>query len=138
MASISCDSGISPPHAQSSPFSISDILSKDIGQKKSPVSGRAVPFSTPNGISNPSGHSMFNQKSANQVSSAGIDTPKRPRKTSVSHFVPERNFVPERYPKISLSEAGTVASSLGYAGMFGGVINGGGGGGGSRLHCWCA
>lgn len=119
MTSFNSGSGISPPHTQSSPFSISDILSKDIGQKKSPVSGRAVPFSTPNGISNPSGHSMFSQKSANQVTSAGIDTPKRPRKTSGSHFVPERSL------KISLSEAVTVASSggLGYAGMFGDVIN---------------
>lgn len=108
MSSSNFECGISPPHAHSSPFSISDILSKDIGQKKSPPSRSAISFSTPgsSGVSNPPLHCMFSQDNANKIKCASGDTPKRPRKSSGSHFT-------ARNPKISLSEAGSMLSSGG-------------------------
>lgn len=105
MSSTNFESGISPPHAHSSPFSISDILSKEIGQKKSPTSRL---------LSGISDRSRFSQDSANQIKNGSGETPKRPRKVSGSYFT-------SRNPKISLSEAGTMVSSggLSYAGMEG-------------------
>ena len=116
-SSSSFDSGISPNRTFSSPFSISDILSDDIGQKKSPTSRLSIPFSTPgsSGVSKPPVYSMIAQENANQIK-CNIETPKRPRKVSGSIF-------PSRTPKISLSEAGTLASTSGgvthTAGMVG-------------------
>lgn len=97
------ESGL-PTNAQSSPFSISHILSKDIGQKKSPTSRHLVPLSTPSskGANIPPVYSMFSQENANQIRSDSAETPKRPKKGSL---------VVARNPKISLSEAGTIGLS---------------------------
>lgn len=118
MTSSAFDSSISPTQNQSSPFSISDILSKEkIGQKRlSPTSSYSIPFSTPgsNGVSKTPMPPMFGQENANRIKSGGsTETPKRPRKSSSSH-------IPARHPKISLSEAGTMvisSSAQTYAGM---------------------
>ena len=106
---------ISPTRTHSSPFSISDILSKDTGLKKSPTATQPIPFSTPssNGISRTPIRSMFSQENANKAKCASVETPKRPKKFASSHF-------PSRNPKISLSEVGSMiapSSSVGYTGM---------------------
>lgn len=114
MSSSGCDSGISPTRSQSSPFSISDILSKDTGQKKSPPSSHAVPFSTPGSSKGPV-HSMLDQESTNKMKYSSIDTPKRPRKGSSSH-------APARNPKITMSEAGTLMASCSVPGVCAHVV----------------
>ena len=109
MSSSSYESDIiSPVRTHSSPFSISDILSKDLGQKRSPTNTCPIPHATTLGSSGEGGkpqpYSMFAQENANQVKHGNMETPKRPKKTSTSHFM-------ARNPKIALSEAGNIVSS---------------------------
>ena len=124
MSSSDLDSGICSIQNQSSPFSISDILSSEMGQKKSPTSrlgsfpfaasGCSSSFSTPGTnsyVNKVSPYAISGQDNANYGS---LETPKRPRKSSNSH-------ISARTPQIRLSEAGTLvtsSSSPAYTGMY--------------------
>lgn len=104
MAGTSPENIVSPTQNQSSPFSIMDILSDEVGQKKSPTSRHNIPLSTPGsstGVSKLPCRSMFSQENANQMRQVSSETPKRPRKSSSSHFS-------SRAPMITLSEAGSI------------------------------
>lgn len=127
MTNIGFESVVSPTQNQSSPFSISDILSKEkIGSKKSPTSHYAIPFSTTPVSSGTTTSrlpppSMFGQEAANMAKRSSAETPKRPRKASSSHGASRHHH---QHPKLSLTEAaGVVApSSSGVVGKLFGTL----------------
>lgn len=97
---ISSSESISPSQNRSFPFTISAILSDEVGQKKSPpASCLNAPFSTP--ISNISSSKVPAYSMSSQASHQSSDTPKRPRK-------PSNFYVSTRTPKILHSEAGLM------------------------------
>ena len=107
MSSSGFESVVSP--TQHSPFSISDILSKEkIGQKRSPTSQYGVSISLssagPSGTNRAPVHSVLSQEGS-QKRRGNAETPKRPRVSSQPSA---------RHPKISLSDAGGVVTSSGF------------------------
>lgn len=94
----SSSESVSPNQNRSFPFTISAILSDEVGQKRSPpASCLNAPFSTPVSNSNSGKVPVYSMSS--QASHRTSETPKRPRKSTSS-------YVSARTPKISHPEAG--------------------------------